>query len=503
MNKKRLVINIVSNWVFFIMTILMAFIVSPIMVNQLGNEAYGVWVLIVSIGSFFTVLDFGINTAIVRYISKYIAVNDHQKARQIYSSSFAIFIILGFFALVLVAISGLYFKQFFNIESFSNRYLYLVFLIVGFDLTLNLIFGVLSGTMRGLQKFLEINIILITVTLLKNTVLIYLLLNDYSLLSLAMLLISANSLKYLAQYLFIKKRYRFLKFSIQSIDKSTLKILFNYSIYSFLIAVALKILFSTDSIVIGALISVEDVTFYAIPAMIVENLQKLVWAVVAVLIPIISSREATGNGKDNRTLYVLGTKYTLLLCSPIIIVLIIVGDDFIRIWMGESYSEPSSTVLSLLLLGYIFSLSQMISQGILKGISKHKVLAIIFCVQALFNLILSVLLAPTYGIYGVAFGTAFPLLITNIFIVPFFTCKVLKLEYFSYILNSMFKPIFPIFILFILLYSLDIHVSNYIELFSFSLLIVLLIGLYTIIFQLEKEYRDWCIGKIKLLKRRK
>lgn len=486
-----------SNWAFFIVTILTAFIVSPIMVKQLGDETYGIWVLIVSVSSYFTVLDFGINTAIVRYVSKYTALKDYKKTRQIYSSSFAIFIFLSAIALSLIAVIGIFFKDFFDIESFSDTYLYMVIFIVGLDLAINLTFGVLSGTMRALQNFLEINIIMTTVIIIKNIILVFLLLNGYSLLSLAIVLIASTVARCLIQYIFIKKKYSFLKFEISSIDKSTLRLLFNYSIYSFLIAVSLKILFSTDSIVIGALVSVEGVTFYAIPAMIVEYMEKLVWAVIAVLIPIISTREAVGDSKENTRLYVLGTKYTLLLCSPIIIVLFIAGDDFIRIWMGSAYEEPSSKVLNILLIGYIFSISQLIAQGILKGISKHKALAIIFCVQAIANLVLSIFLAPEYGIYGVAFGTSIPLLIANVFIVPYFTCKELGLRYSKYILNGMIKPIAPILIMFFIINSYNIQIDNYIELIGFSSLIVILVALYIFMFQLEKEYKTWIYDKLR------
>lgn len=497
MNKKKVLVNIVSNWTFFLVTVLAAFIVSPIMVRQLGNETYGIWVLIVSISSYFTVLDFGINTAIVRYISKYTAVKDYHNASKIYSSSFMIFMMLSMVVLGTIAIIGLYFKEFFDIQSYSDQYLYIVLLIIGADMAINLIFGVLAGTMRALQNFLEINIIMIAVTIIKNILLVYLLFNGYSLLSIAMLVISSSIIKYAAQYIFVKKQYGFLSFNFTTVDKATLKLLFNYSIYSFLIAISLKILFSTDSMVIGALISIENVTFYAIPAMIVEYLEKIIWAVIAVLIPIISSREAVGNAKENGSLYILGTKYTLLFCAPIIIVLFIAGDDFIRIWMGESYAEPSSSVLNILLIGYIFSLSQLIAQGILKGISKHKVLAIIFCVQAVFNLLLSIVLAPIYGIDGVAFGTTIPLLAANVLLVPYFTCKELGLGYFSYISNGMLKPGLPIVVMYILINSLNIHVDNYLELIVFSLIITSMVAVYTLIFQLEKEYKEWFYMKYK------
>ena len=168
MQKNNISISIFSNWTNLVLTILMAFVVSPILVNKLGDESYGIWVLIVSITGYFTVLDFGVNTAIVRFISKYIALKDYKKAIEIYSSSFALFFTVGSLAIVAIAIIALYFKELFEIKTFSNNYLYLVFFIVGLDLAINLIFGVLMATLRGLQRFFEINIISMSLAIIKN-----------------------------------------------------------------------------------------------------------------------------------------------------------------------------------------------------------------------------------------------------------------------------------------------------------------------------------------------
>ena len=497
MNKITLATSVIANWAFFIITILVAFIVSPIMVNKLGDEVYGVWVLMVSIGGYFTVLDFGINTALVRFLSKYTAVKEYDKAAQMYSSAFLFFSIAGAFVVVLIAILGLFFKDFFNVELFDKRYLYLVFIIVGVDLAINLIFGVLSGSLRGMQNFLELNIILIVTTVIKNVILVSLLLNGYSLLSLAILQAATSVMQYLAQYIFIKKKYKFLRFKISLINKPTFKQMFDYSIYSFLIAIALKVLFYTDSIVIGSMVSLQGVTFYAIPAMIVENLEKFIWAIIAVLIPIISSREAVGKVEENAQIYLIGTKYTLLLCAPVIAVLLIIGDDFIGLWMGESYAEPSGQVLSILLVAYIFSLSQLIAQGILKGISKHKALAYILCIQAVFNLGMSILLAPAYGIVGVAVGTAIPLLVANVLIIPYYTCNELNVNYVKYITNGVLKPSILIVIFYLIFEYLDTNVGSYFEVIIFSLLVLVLMWLFSLFFLVEKDHQTWLWLKTK------
>ena len=89
--KKKIIVNIFSNWTNLIILVGIAFIVSPIMVHRLGNEFYGIWTLIVSVTGYFSVLDFGVNTAIVRFISMYVAQKKIERANEVFNTSFIFF----------------------------------------------------------------------------------------------------------------------------------------------------------------------------------------------------------------------------------------------------------------------------------------------------------------------------------------------------------------------------------------------------------------------------
>ena len=499
MSNRKILTNIFSNWTNFVLLIGIAFVVSPIIVHKLGNERYGIWTLIVSITGYFTVLDFGINTAIVRFVSKYKATNEIEKLRGIYSSSFLFFFIAGIIAMLIIAIFAHFFKDIFGIESISRKYISAVLLIVGIDFSLSLIFSVFLGSLRALQEFLAVNIISISTSILKNIFIVIALYKGGSLLSLAIIQISSNIIKYISQHILIRKKYAFLSFNLSLCSKQTFKQIFDYSIYSFLIAVAIKVLFYTDSIVIGSLLTISDVTFYAIPATIIDYLEKLIWAVISVLIPIISSFEAVGDNKRNSLIYSVGTKYTLFLALPILIVLFTAGSDFIRLWMGPDYEVRSGNVLKILLIGYFFALSQLIAHGILKGVSLHKALAYILCIEALANLLLSVILAKTFGINGVAFGTTLPLIAANLFFIPFYTCKKLDIPYLHYLQKS-YTAGFLILVFSVIAYSkVGILIQSYLALAIYSLFVATTIAIVTFLFILEEEHRIFIINKIKPL----
>ena len=497
MKSANILVSIFSNWTNLALTIVLAFIVSPIIVNQLGNEAYGIWVLIVSFTGYFTVLDFGVNSAIVRYVSKYKAQNELSKASQIYSTSFAFFSGIGVIVIGLTFLATLFFQDIFDIKSIPQAYLKNVIIIIGIDLAINLSFSVLEGTLKGLQRFLILNVVAIGVALIKNALLVYLLLNDYSLLSMALLQLSMTILKYSMQYIILKKNYQFLSLKISNVNRPTFRKIYSYSVYTFLIAIATKILFYTDSIVIGSLISVSQVTYYAIPMMIMENLEKLIWTVIFVFIPIISAQDATDGKNKNKALYITGTKYSLMLCAPVILVLFIAGDDFIGLWMGDDYASPSGDVLKILLVGYLFALSQLIAQGILKGISRHKILAYILCAEAIANLVLSVILAPSMGIVGVALGTTTPLIVASVIFIPYFTCKVLGLNFFNYLMKAVAHPILVLAGALAFLIPLDIQVTTFGELVILSILTASAFGIYGFFFQLETEHRETIVNHIR------
>jgi len=489
MQKNKILLSIFSNWSNLFISVVVAFIVSPILVNKLGNEVYGIWVLIVSLTSYFTILDFGVNGAIVRFISKHKALKDYKSANRIFSTSFAFFAILAAIVVVFCAIFAIYFKNIFEITQFDQSYLYFVFLIVGFDLALNLIFSVFLGSLKAVGRFVEVNIIAISLNIIKNIIIVILLMQGHSLLAIAILQLVVNSTKFTLQYFTIQKFASYLHFSIEDINKESFKQLYNYSIYGFIISVAMKIIFYTDSVVIGAVLDVSQVTFYAIPTMLMQYLEHFIWAIIAVLLPVISAQDALGKNENNANIYQVGTKYAMLLCTPVFLVLYFVGPDFIGLWMGQQYKEPSGQVLRVLLVGYFFFLAQLIAHGILKGMSKHKILAILLSIEAFANLGLSLYLGPTWGIVGVALGTTIPLLIINIVAVPYYTCKELNIYLPKYLLSSCFYPVLSVLLFYLGLSYLDVQVNSYTELFGFSFAVLIVFFIYSFSVHIEPEHR--------------
>ncbi|GAK49297.1 polysaccharide biosynthesis protein [Candidatus Moduliflexus flocculans] len=497
MQKPNILINIFSNWANLLVMILISFFVSPLLVHQLGTELYGIWTLIIQITGYFTVLDLGVNTAIVRFISMYAAQKKYDAANDVYNTAFAFFFIVSAVVMLLTLSLGAFFYDFFHIANVTPLYAYAVFCLVGIDIAFSLLFSTLTATLNGLQEFVSINAISMIITLLKNAILVILLFRGYKLFALAMLQLSTNLLRYGWYYLTVHQKYSFLYVSRKFCHVASLKHIFTYSVYSFIIAIAGRIIFLTDSVVISRMLGNSEVTFYMIPGSLLEYVTKIVGAVSGALVPVISSQDATGEQAKNRTLYVIVTRYILAISLPIIFVLFTVGGDFIGLWMGAAYQARSVSVLRILLSGYVVAFPQWISYGILGGTSKHKFLAYVLTLEAFANLGLSVALAPRYGIEGVAIGTAIPLAICNLLIIPIYTCRVLQLSFFQYLWRSHARPFFGLFLFALGYTAFPVTVSSYPQLMTYGASVVVIWGLFVLMFLLEPAHYHLLITIIK------
>lgn len=498
MSKSKIVQNVCSNWANLAVTVLIAFLVSPITVRGLGKEMYGVWTLIMSVTGYFTVLDFGVNTAIVRYISSSVAKKEFGQARKVYSTSAAIFGVMGGAVLVFSLVFGFFFQDIFGLQHISRLYLYGVFLVSALDFALGLYFSVYLGSMCALQEYQYVNATSIGVNLVKSVLIVVLLKGGYGLLALAACQFSATCARAFFQRIRMTRAYSFLTFSRADVSRESLSLIYSYSVYSFVIAIALKLLYYTDSVVIGSFIGVAEITFFAIPSTLLEYLDKLVWSMMGVLVPVVSSNDSTGADNANVRLYRVGTKYSLLLSLPIVISLYFYGSDFISLWMGPEFGPRSKWVLRFLLIGYALSFTQASAHAILKGMSRHKILSYILAVEAIANLGISLALAKRYGIEGVAIGTMVPLVIATVGIM-IYTCRVLRIGFFDYAARSYLASLLVGGGVALLVWWADRPVQSYLDLILAGSAICLCYLVLALPLMVERDHREYLMQKVKTL----
>ena len=74
--------SVLSNWFATAAGLAVGFFLAPFIVHRLGNVAYGVWVLAISCINYLGLLDLGMASSVIRFVSKGHATQDHEGASE-------------------------------------------------------------------------------------------------------------------------------------------------------------------------------------------------------------------------------------------------------------------------------------------------------------------------------------------------------------------------------------------------------------------------------------
>lgn len=477
----------------FFANAIVGIIMMPFIIHSLGDKMYGLWIFVGSFLGYYGLMDFGLNSAVQRFISRAIGISDHKEINKVINTSLFIFIIIGLVALIIsfgvAFIVPLLIKNITESELFRK-----VILILGLNFAIGFPLRVFSGILYANLRQ-DISAIIELIKLAVRTILIIVSLNmGYGIMALAWITFAMDIGGYLVKYFLTKKLYKYIHLSRSLIDKTKIKPLFSYSVFTFISQIADQLRFNLDNLIIVTFIGLSSVTLYSIGSRLIRYFSELIGAAVGMLSPVFSQYEGSNNYQLIREKFILTTKISSYLSIMISGILIIFSQVFIKIWMGEDYLSAYSIVL-ILCIPITFSLMQTPTIQLLFGISKHKFFAISNTIEGIANLILSLLLVKKFGIIGVALGTAIPMIITKLFIQPIYTCLIIKLDIRKYYWENIILVVIKASaIYFVIWYSLRTLLLNRQTYFTLLILISYALILYSIsifIFGFSRNERNY------------
>jgi O-antigen/teichoic acid export membrane protein len=433
--------SMVSNWAAFATSVAVAFFLSPFIVHHLGNTAYGVWTLVISMISFMSLLDLGMRGAVTRFVARNHAQGNHQEASRAVSAAFWLRIWIALLILVVsLFLCGLA-PSLFHIPKELQFAARGAIIFTGASFALTLSFGVFGGVLVALNRFSTVSGISVSQTLLRAVGVVTLLLAGHGILALALwefvVSVAANATLWIACF----RAYPELRISGGRPSTTLLRQFAGYSFYVFLIHCATTLIYYVDNIVVGAFISAAAVTFYAIGASLLEYLRQIVTSVTTIFMPLASGFDARGEHGELRRLLIQGTRLALVIALPVALTLYFRGHTFIELWMGQQYAQISGRVLQILLLAQVFSIANFTSGNIAFGTAKHRPFAMAVLAESVANLVLSIFLVRRIGMNGVAWGTVIPNIIVQLFFWPRYVCKLLEMPVRSYLWQSWARPV--------------------------------------------------------------
>lgn len=202
---------------------------------------------------------------------------------------------------------------------------------------------------------------------------------------------------------FYRKRYCKLHFTFHRDMKRHLGPIF----LLFVMTLSQTIFNNADITMLGVMRSDFEVGLYSTAYKVTNVISQVVQSIIFVLIPRLSTYFAQERYDEINILLRKLLQFNIGLGLPITVGIIMLSDDIMYLVGGDAYLQASS-IISVLMLNFLFSLvgGSFLGNAILIPSKKEKYYMLVCSITAVINIILNYLLIPDFGALGAAIATA-------------------------------------------------------------------------------------------------
>ena len=488
----------IISYIAIFLNIAITFFYTPWMIRQIGVSDYGLYSLTSTFIAYF-IIDFGLAGAIARFIAKYRAEGRQDKVENMLGLTTKIYLFIDclIFAVLFICYFFLtnIFKGLTNEELEKLKVLYVI--ASSFSI-LSFVLHPMNGAMMAYEYFVE-NKLLDMFQRVGTVVLIVIaLLLKGSVFELIFITGAIGFLSSVAKFVIFKYKSK-IHINWKFYDKIETRILLTFSFWVFINSLAQGLRLTMMPTVLGALANSTQISVFSIGMTIEAMVYTLSSALNGLFLPKVTRMVHGDNGpKEVTDLMIRVGRLQLYILSLILLGFLLIGDVFIKLWIGEDFHSSYYVVLLLTLVNYV-SLTQSIAGDMVYAENRIKYVAMFTLGSSILSLLIAILLASQLGAVGCAVAYCIAMSCNQI-IVNFFFKKSLKIEIGRFFKNCHFR-IFPVLLLITLLFMLIktmAGINNWVSLVLFTATYVIsyLFVCYVFLFN-EEEKRLIQIVKLK------
>lgn len=420
----NLLTGTVMKYAFFFVNMVIGVLLLPFTMHHLGKAEYGLWMMVASMTAYFQLLDLGYGNGIVRQVTTADARGDDDEINATLSTFFVIYSLIGFVALCGVGVlATVVIPRFPNLTPEQVGTAQWVVVILGVRVAVGFPMTVFGAVTTARQRFALTGAISIAVAI-AQAVATYLILHaGYGLVPLVLATTAISLASYSAYALAARATFPNLHLSPRRFSRVHEREVTSFSLYLFLITIAIQLGTNLDSLVIGAALGTSAVAVYTVAMRLAQYQWQFCGQASSLLFPIIVRLHASGDRGALRATLLDGTRLALALVGGLTVCMIAYGPALIRAWMGAAFDGSVGPLFVLATLG-VFIVAQGPTGNILLGAGRHRLVGIVAIVDVLANLALSLYLVRRVGITGAALGTAIPYIILNMGVLVPAACRL-------------------------------------------------------------------------------
>jgi len=450
-------IGAILSYVTLAINIVIGLVYTPWMIRTIGQSDYGLYALAMSVINMF-IFDFGLGTAVQRFVAKYIAEGNAKRANEFVSITMRMYITIS--TLIVVALLFVYtflpeiykgltpdelqkFKVIFAVAS--------IFSAISFPLL------PADGILCGNEQFVQVKICDFLHKILLVTSMTICLLMGLGLY--ALVYVSAITafitllLKVACLY-----RYTHINLSFKIWDKQLFKSVVGFTVWVFIIAVCQRCVVSIAPSILGVYHNADVIAIFSIALSIEGYFFLFANAINGLFLPKVSRLIANEREDEILKLMIRVGIIQIFISGLIFCGLISFGQQFLRLWVGDGYEIVYPCFIILILPSFI-SLPENIASTAMVAKNKVRYQALAAIAKAILNLALAFPLSKYYGSLGMCIAISAAYCI-NVLINNVLYITILKLNIAEFFRETFGKFIIPIVVVLLIGLGLNYIFKN-------------------------------------------
>ena len=304
----RLARNLGSNYLLYAAAVVSGIVLTPVIINAIGTEGYGVWLFIGSITIVLRLLDFGITPTVVRFTAYHRGSEAPKEIDALASTSLAVYAVLGIVSIAAGLVIAWFLPDMIHLTTVEEHPAQVAAVIAAVTLGVQAPLGLFGSLLKGAQRFDVLNAGGV-LSIGAYAVLVIVILTRHSTLPVLATIAFVSALVLLGfPMLFIRRELPGLRVSRATISRDSLKGLLGFSWFAFLGHIAGKVVFSADVIVIGIILGAKEVALYGVASRLFGFACGVASTGTSLLLPLQSELEGRGEFERQRFYVTAGVR---------------------------------------------------------------------------------------------------------------------------------------------------------------------------------------------------
>jgi len=377
----------------------------PIVLHYLGREQYGLWTAVLAITGYIGLADLGVSSSFVTYIARYVAAHEYRQSGRVVHLGLLFYLLVTLIMLVLSTVAGDFFFTMLRIPAetlpLAQQTLYLAVAVFGVT-SIAGVYGSVLGAIQRVDLFNVLAIasygarlVVITLALSSGLGVPGLLLGDA--------LVTALNVPVLL--ILIRRELPEMPLGWLSYDHDLMKRMLRFGVQVQVSRIADVVQAQWDKLVLTRALGLSAATLYDVGARPAGRLRMLPITAIASLVPAVSALDARDQQERIRAALVRATRYLALISAPMFGLAVVFADPIFRLWLNDPGYTQAAWTLRILSAAFFVNVVagalSLVAQG--RGEPQYQMRTTL--IQAILNLVLSVLLVLQFGFLGAACGT--------------------------------------------------------------------------------------------------